>query len=101
MLTAFTLFGLIGCISGSGHTGFEGVWQCKDGDGTTLGFDKIDNRTYQIDFGDNVVFSGDLNDDGVLVIEMMGNLSCFSIKNDGLHFSGILADECTTYTKNE
>lgn len=70
---------------------FEGIWQCKDNESETLTINKIGSNTYELEFGSEMSFSGEVNDDGVLVVEMMGNVSRLSLDGGELRFSGVLA----------
>lgn len=72
-------------------TNFEGVWQCKNDNSETLTINKISKNTYELEIGEDITFSGEVNDDGVLVVEMMGNVSRLSIDGGDLRFSGVLA----------
>lgn len=96
-LIAYPLF-LAGCIGQMGSPNFEGAWECKDGSNETMTINKVSKKTYELDFGEGVSFSGEVNDNGVLVVEMMGNVSRLAIDGKELHFSGILAP-CKDFMK--
>ncbi|WP_373517148.1 hypothetical protein [Pricia sp.] len=84
---------------GSGNPDFEGEWVCKSDKMNTIGINKIGEKTYELDFGNNMVLSGEVNNDGVLAVEMLGNVSRFSISKGELRFSGVFADNCADYIK--
>ena len=77
----------------------EGVWQCRDDKSETLIINKISKNTYELELGDDITFSGAVNDDGVPVLEMMGNMSRLSISGGDLRFSGVMAF-CKDLVKN-
>ncbi|TRZ46241.1 hypothetical protein [Robertkochia solimangrovi] len=89
---------LTGCFAGIKDSSFEGTWKCTEDTHEVMKITNIGKNTYELDFGKDVAFSGEVNDDGVLVVEMMGNISRLSIDGSGLHFSGILAP-CKDYIK--
>lgn len=106
LILGIILIGLANCGNLSGNPDFEGEWVCKNDQKNTIAIKQIGKKTYELNWGTGgllsdgkgVVFSGEVNEDGVLVVEMMGNISRFSIDKGELHFSGIVAD-CADYVR--
>lgn len=85
-------------MTGCGSS-FDGKWICTNDSNEKLTISKISKKTYEVDFGSGMTFSGEVNDDDVLVVEMLGNVSRLSINKGKLQFSGILAP-CKEYQKD-
>ena len=100
MLLATSLnFMLFTSCGGLGNSNFEGTWACNNDKNSTLKFNKIGNKTYEVDLEGGPAFSGEVNEDGILVVEMLGNVSRFSINKGELRFSGVFADKCVDYVR--
>lgn len=96
----FLVLAIMASFTSCGNPDFEGIWTCKKGGDIKLIIKSISDNSYELKFDENdpSSLSGNV-EDGVLVINMGGNIERFSIKSGELLWSGVFADECNLFIR--
>lgn len=94
------LITLITTVSCSGPD-YERLWKCKKKNNITIEIIKLSDKTYELKFAgvSGASVSGSV-EDGVLAVNMFGNVERFSIKGNELKWTGVFADECSVFEKD-
>lgn len=75
---------------------FSGTWYCKQEKEKTLHIQSIAKNTYEISIDDTYTITGEVNENGVLTVNVMGSKSLFTIKDNTLRWSD---GDCKEFTK--